>query len=311
MPSAEKLFENREYISSLECFKKSRYRYMLLNDVDMQAKSLGYIGFNYLRLGMRDEANVQFLWAVHLFDSIDSNDCFHYGRVLSMSGKHHKAIKIMRRCDDNEIITDWIGRSYKFMGKIDSALYYHNKSILIEPKKEWAYKQIGKIYFARKEYKKSMASFLKLLELVKGDYITEYAAKTNMAEVCMAQGDYKGSIKLLMDIKVPPRGTNAIVVNKNNELLEEAYSKLEIENILFSPNMLVYFCISIAVFLIWFFSNQRTANITVKRKLRLMYAEYIDSTLNQAVYNIKKGRGDQAEKDVGLAKSILDKIRQN
>jgi len=65
------------------------------------------------------------------------------------------------------------------------------------------------------------------------------------------------------------------------------------------------------VFLIWFFFNQCAINSKIKRKLRSAYVGYADSTLSQAMYNMRKNKGKEAEKDINLVKYMLNKIRNN
>jgi len=312
----ERQFEERKYILSIEAFKEAVRGFQDVGDVEKQAKSVAYIGSNYLRLGMRDEANDKFQTSVRLFDSINSNDCFHYGRALSMSGMYDRSNSVFRKCLDNIKTLDWMGRNYRLQGNLDSALYYHNRALALDPKKNWAHQSIGKIYFSMGKYDRAMASFNKSLELAGADSVLAYYIKTNISEVYMAKGDYENAIKSLLYIKVPPMGGNAGVINNNNKLLAEAYSMVRLQNIEKDVDAInskliwgLLLILALSVFVGMFYYNQRLVN---KEKVAVCikdYAALIELCLIRVRIAVLHGDTQKALKSTNTAKRIAHRIR--
>ena len=155
-------------------------------------------------------------------------------------------------------------------------------------------------------YSKAEISFLRAIECATTDTVLIYGTKINLAQIFITKGDPKKALDILTSINTPD-AADYYAIKYYNVLVKEAYRLKNTANIERNISILVIIGFGIIIFITWFFIGQRKFNA----KLRLMYAKYIDAALGQAVYNIRKGKGDQAEKDVGLARSILDKIRRN
>jgi len=94
----EKRFEEYDHVWSLDAFKMAESGFRNSGDIEMQAKSLAYIGVNYLRLGMKDAADDRLQVSLKLFESINTKDGFHYGRVLSMCRLYERSNSVMHKC---------------------------------------------------------------------------------------------------------------------------------------------------------------------------------------------------------------------
>ena len=312
----ERRFEERKYIWSMEAFKEAVRGFQDVGDVDMLAKSVAYIGSNYLRLGMKDEADEKFQSSVRLFDSINSSDCFNYGRALSMNGMYVRSNSVFRKCLDNVKTLDWMGRNYRMSGNLDSALVYHRKALVLDPRKGWAHQSIGKIYREKKEYDKAMDHFNISLDLAASDSVLAYYIKANIAEVYMAKGDYENAIKCLLDIKVQPMGGNAGVINNNNKLLKEAYRMVRLKHIEKDVDAInskliwgLLLILALSVFVGMFYYNQRLVN---KAKVAVCikdYAALIELCLIRVRIAVLHDDTQKALKSTSIAKRIAHRIK--
>ena len=311
-----KRFVEYDHVLSLDAFKMAESSFRNSGNIEMQARSLAYIGVNYLRLGMKDVADDKWQISLKLFESINTKDGFHYGRVLSMCRQYDRSNSVMHKClDSNTMALSWIGRNHRYLGNLDSALYYLQKGIVAEPGFYYGHTWLGEVYFLMGDYKNSTVSYNKVLELAKEDTVFTYFARTKLAEVCIAEGNYDKAIKCLLAIAVPPRAANFKVVKLNNELLDKAYNLKNIQDIerdvstlSYKLTVVFFFVLALSIFVGMFYYRQRLINqraivICVKD-----YAQLMVHCLIQARNAVLHGDSQRALRNTNTAKRIAHRI---
>ena len=306
-------YNQREYLWALGAFRLSVPGFKHNGDREKLAKTYAYMGFIMEKLGSDEMANRYFDYAIEHFDFLNSQDMLH-AIVLGMSGMYEQSNQMLQQHLDKPSALNWLGQNMRSLGNLDSALYYYKRAQAgaDEEPRVWPYILIGDVLTDQGKYTEAIENYSAALSMV-GDsnLVVRYTINTAMGNAYLLQEEYQKSVDFLLATRLPPRASSLEVAKRNNELLQKAYTELNMKGMETNINLLKMAGLMVVMFLVWFFLRQRKINNNVTGKLGRMYAKYLDLILERAMVDLDQQRPADAKEDIALAREVTRKIKEN